>query len=234
MIQFEEVEVTVDDLTTGVRGQKKTLLSAINLELTQSRVALIGANGSGKSTLLKLINGLILPTRGQVLVDGSSTATAGRNVRRRVGYVFTDPLAQLVMTTPLDDVELSLRSSVRNRHDRRDLALKLLAERGLDGLANQSIYDLSGGERQLVSLTTVLAVQPSVIVADEPTTLLDLKNRQLLRRAFDELDQQLIVSTHDLELASDAERVLLMDEGRVAADGPAREVISYYRTAMMS
>lgn len=234
VIVLAGVHVRVDDLTTGVRGQTKTLLHDISLRLAEHRIALIGANGSGKSTLLKLINGLVTASEGEVEVDGLNPKTQGRDVRRKVGYVFTDPLAQLVMTTPLDDVELSLRSTIRKRADRRERAMQLLEERGLGHLANQSIYDLSGGERQLVSLTTVLAVSPSVIVADEPTTLLDLRNRQLLLRAFDTLDQQLIISTHDLELARETDRVLLVDEGRIIADGAPGEVVDHYRKAMLA
>lgn len=232
MIELRSVTVSVDDLSSSERGARKSLLSDINLTLEQSRVAIIGANGSGKSTFLKLLNGLIHPGEGQVSVDGLDTVRDAKEIRRHVGYIFTDPLAQLVMSTPLDDVQLSLRPHVKNRTERRAHALALLEERGLARVANQSIYDLSGGERQLVSLTTVLAVNPAVVVADEPTTLLDLRNRHRLRAAFANLTQQLVVSTHDLELAAEMERVLWIEAGVVVADGNAHEVISAYIEAM--
>jgi len=232
MIRFEQASVVVDDFTSG-QAAAKTLLDTFDLTLAEHRVVAIGANGSGKSTLLKLINGLILPTTGTVTSAGFNTATQGREVRRRVGYIFTDPLAQLVMSTPFDDIELSLRTLGMGRPERRDRAHQILAERGLGHVARQSIYDLSGGERQLVSLATVLAIEPSIIVADEPTTLLDLRNRYRLRDAFAELDQQLIVSTHDLELAADADRCLLVDSGRIVADGAPAEVIAHYRSTML-
>ena len=104
--------------------------------------------------------------------------------------------------------------------------------RGIGGVAHQSIYDLSGGERQLVSLTSVLAVNPSVVVADEPTTLLDLRNKAALRRVFETLEQQLIFSTHDLDFALLAERVIVIDEGRVVADGEPQSAIAYYEERM--
>lgn len=204
------------------------LLHPTSLELAERRVAVIGANGSGKSTLLRLFNGLVLPSAGDVLVDGLDTARQGREVRRRVGFVFTDPMAQLVLATPADDIELSLRPLLRDRAARRVEALRLLGERGLAELADQSVYDLSGGERQLVALTSVLAASPSIVVADEPTTLLDLRNTDRVRAAFAALEQQVVVATHDLELAADAERVLVIEGGRVAADGEPAEAIDFY------
>jgi biotin transport system ATP-binding protein len=227
-IRLAGVGVQVPVLT-GRTVTQKTLLDGIDLELTERRIAVIGANGSGKSTLLRLFNGLVEPSVGLVSVDGLDTVRDGRAVRRRVGFIFTDPMAQLVMSTPVEDIELSLRRRIRTRRDREAAALALLESRGLAHLARQSIHDLSGGERQLVSLTTVLAVEPVIVVADEPTTLLDLRNRELLRRAFAELEQQLIVSTHDLELALDFERVIVVEAGRIAFDGAAEPAISHYR-----
>lgn len=204
------------------------LLQPTTLELGERRIAVIGANGSGKSTLLKLLNGLVLPSVGRVVVDGHDTAQDGREVRRRVGFVFTDPLSQLVLATPADDVELSLRPLIRDRAARRTEALRLLAERGLAAVADQSVYDLSGGERQLVALTSVLAARPTVVVADEPTTLLDLRNRDLVRAALAALDQQVMLATHDLDLAAEADRVLVVDGGAVVADGAPDETVAAY------
>lgn len=228
MIRLNDVNV----LAETAAGPGRTILDRVNLELAERRVAVIGANGSGKSTLLRLLNGLILPSSGRVEVDGLDTRTDARAVRRRVGFVFTDPLAQLVMSTPADDIELSLRRILPNRAQRRAHALALLAERGLERLADQSIYSLSGGERQLVALTSVLAAGPAILVADEPTTLLDLRNRNLVRRAFDGLEQQLVYATHDLEHAAQAERVLVVDEGRVFVDGEPQASIAAYRALM--
>lgn len=228
MIRLNDVNV----LAETAAGPGRTILDRVNLELAERRVAVIGANGSGKSTLLRLLNGLILPSSGGVEVDGLDTRTDARAVRRRVGFVFTDPLAQLVMSTPADDIELSLRRILPKRAQRRAHALALLAERGLERLADQSIYSLSGGERQLVALTSVLAAGPAILVADEPTTLLDLRNRNLVRRAFDGLEQQLVYATHDLEHAAQAERVLVVDEGRVFVDGEPQASIAAYRALM--
>lgn len=227
-IRLSGVTVTVP-LLAGREVVDRTLLADLDLELTERRIGIIGANGSGKSTLLRLLNGLVAPSAGRVTVNGFDTVRDGKQVRQQVGFVFTDPLAQLVMSTPIEDIELSLRRRFRRRAERESAAYALLAARGLEHVARQSIYDLSGGERQLVSLTTVLAVEPQIIVADEPTTLLDLRNRELLRRAFADLDQQLIVSTHDLELVDDFDRVFVVDAGRVVFDGVPDRAVAHYR-----
>ena len=226
--------VTIDRVTVAVETdstpEPKVLLDAISLELSEQRIGVIGANGSGKSTVLRLVNGLVQPTAGKVTVDGADTVRDVRTVRRNVGFVFTDPLSQLVMPTGREDVELSLRRSVRNGTERRKAAEAALDRMGLLDLADQSIYELSGGERQLMALAAVLAVNPSVLVLDEPSTLLDLRNRELLRRTLAGLDQQIIMSTHDLDLALEMDRVLVIEQGEVAFDGGAAAAVDHYRT----
>lgn len=229
MIQLREASVSVH-LPEAGRDRVKVLLHPTTLELSERRIAIIGANGSGKSTLLRLFNGLVLPSTGAVRVEGLDTRRDVRLVRRLVGFVFTDPMAQLVLATPLDDVELSLRKRIRDRAERRAEAARLLAERGLSPVAEQSVYDLSGGERQLVAFTSVLAAEPEIVVADEPTTLLDLRNRDRISQLIAGLEQQVIVATHDLDLAAEAERVLVVEQGRVVADdSPGPAIAAYLR-----
>ncbi|MCY0906496.1 energy-coupling factor ABC transporter ATP-binding protein [Arthrobacter sp. H14-L1] len=210
-------------------GSVRTILHPTTLDLSEQRIAVIGANGSGKSTLLRMLNGLLLPTTGSVSVDGLDTRADGSAVRRQVGFVFTDPLSQLVMPTPLEDLELSLRRRIKSATARRQEALRILQEYGLEPLNDSSIYELSGGERQLVALATVLAVEPKLLVLDEPSTLLDLRNTRLLRSRLAGLSQQLILSTHDLELAVDCSRALVIEAGHVVFDGPAADAVAYYR-----
>jgi biotin transport system ATP-binding protein len=218
------VRVAVDG-----RPDPNVLLQDITLNLTERRIGVVGANGSGKSTLLRLMNGLVPPSSGTVTVNGSDTVRKVRAVRQQVGFVFTDPLSQLVMPTGREDVELSLRRSVRNGVERREKANSVLGRFGLLPLADQSIYELSGGERQLMALAAVLAVDPSVLVLDEPSTLLDLRNRELLRRTLSGLEQQIVMSTHDLDLALDMDRVLVMEAGRVVFDGRPADAVDAYR-----
>ena len=205
------------------------MLHPTTLALTERRVALVGANGSGKSTLARLVNGLVAATDGRVLVDGLDVAREGREVRRRVGFVFTDPAAQLVMPTAAEDVALSLRRRHRDKRERRSAALDVLRAHGLDGLGDRSVHGLSGGQRQLLALAGVLATEPTVLVADEPTTLLDLANARRVGDLLLGLPQQLLLVTHDLELAARCDRALLLADGRVTADGAAAEVVAHYR-----
>jgi biotin transport system ATP-binding protein len=215
-------------VTVPTASGELTLLRDLDVSLDERRVAVIGLNGSGKSTLLRLFNGLVRPSSGTVTVHGTDVARDVRAVRRRVGFVFTDPLSQLVMPTPVEDVELSLRGTGVPRARRRRAALELLERVGIGHRAEHSIYDLSGGERQLAAFAAVLAVEPEVLVLDEPTTLLDLRNRGRLMALLDGLPHQLLISTHDLGLAATAPRVLVLHEGSLVADGPPEEVVPAY------
>lgn len=210
-------------------GEVRTLLESTSLTLSEHRIAIIGANGSGKSTLARLFNGLVTASSGRVEVDGLDVARHGRTVRRRVGFCFTDPAAQLVMPTCVEDVELSLRRRVPHAAERRARALATLAELSLAEHAHDSVHSLSGGQRQMVALAGVLACDPDIVVADEPTTLLDLINTQRVARHLFELRQQLVLVTHDLELAARCERVLVVDSARVVFDGPAERAVAEYR-----
>jgi biotin transport system ATP-binding protein len=220
------VEVPVDD---DPHAPPRRLLGPLDLRLDERRVTVIGANGSGKSTLLRLLNGLVLPSSGTVCLAGRDTRSEGAAVRRQVAFAFTDPLSQLVMPTGREDVELSLRRTHRDRSARRAAAEATLERFGLLDLADQSIYDLSGGERQLMALAAVLATEPRLLVLDEPSTLLDLRNTLLLRRLLVELPQSVVMATHDLDLALEAERTLVVDRGIIVFDGAPADAVAHYR-----
>lgn len=205
------------------------ILEPTTLRLTQSRVGIIGANGSGKSTLARLLNNLTSPTSGRVLIDGIDTTRHPAEVRRKVGFCFSDPSAQLVMPTCVEDIELSLRRSHSDPRQRRQAALAVLAEHGLAERADTSVHALSGGQRQLLALAGVLAVGPDIVVADEPTTLLDLANTRRIADVLFGLSQQVILVTHDLDLVGRCERVLVVDQARVVFDGAARPAVQHYR-----
>lgn len=216
----------------GPDGDSRTILHPVTLALAEARVAVIGANGSGKSTLARLVNGLVEPTSGAVSVDGLDTVRDGAAVRRRVGFVLTDPDAQIVMPTPLEDVALSLRRAGVPRGERDARAREVLARFGLADRAEVSVHALSGGQKQLLALAAVLATEPQVLVCDEPTTLLDLRWRARVDALLAELEQQVVLVTHDLEVAARADRLLVVDEGRVVFDGDPREGVAFYRRLM--
>ncbi len=210
----------------------QVVLRDLDLELSERRIAVVGANGSGKSTLARLLNGLVLPSAGSVCVDGLDTRRDGAAVRRKVGFVFTDPDAQIVMPTVAEDVEFSLRRKGLDPDVRRERVAAVLATFGLAGRADRPSHLLSGGQKQLLALAAVLVTEPEVLVCDEPTTLLDLRNADLIARTLDALPQQVVLVTHQLEVADRYQRVLVMDDGRVVEDGPPERAVLAYRRLM--
>ncbi|MEM7291945.1 MAG: ABC transporter ATP-binding protein [Pseudomonadota bacterium] len=223
MIELHEVSYRVEGAT---------LLSGITLDLSEHRIAVIGANGSGKSTFARLLNGLLEPTAGEVIVQGMDTKTRGREVRRQVGFVFQNPDNQIVFPTVAEDLAFGLKNLGLDVDECKSRVTDMLEFCGLDGFEDRLIHQLSGGEKQLVAVAGVLVMRPAVIVFDEPTTLLDLQNKSRIHSAIDRLEQQAIVVTHDLDLISEFERVICFAGGRVVADGPAVEVIEFYRAEM--
>ena len=226
-VTFEDVSVTFD-------GDASPTLDRIDLELREHRIGVIGSNGSGKSTLARLVNGLGSPTLGRVSVDGLDVDRHGREIRRRVGFVFSDAENQIVMPQVRDDVAFSLRRLKLPRAEREARVDAALDRFGLSALADASPHTLSGGQKQLLALASVLVMEPELIIADEPTTLLDLRNRARIAHEFSRLEQQLIVVTHDLDILADFDRVICLDEGHVIADGAPREVCDHYRNLMLA
>jgi biotin transport system ATP-binding protein len=208
---------------------ERVVLAGIDLTLAERRIGLVGGNGSGKSTLARLLNGLVLPTRGRVRFDGLDTARDGRAVRRRVGFVFTDPDAQIVMPTVAEDVAFSLRRSGLNRAEVDARVADALNRFGLGGHAEHPCHLLSGGQKQLLALTSVLVTEPDVLVCDEPTTLLDRRNARQVSDLLTGLPQQVVLVTHDLERLDGWDRVVVLDEGRVVADGAPDQALADYR-----
>lgn len=207
-----------------------TAVRDVSLTISEQRVGIVGANGSGKSTLARLFNGLVAPTSGTVTVDGLDAQRDGAKVRKRVGFVFTDPDAQIVMPTVAEDIAFSLSRSSLTQSEREARVTQALKSFGLLDLAQRSVSELSGGQKQLLALAAVTVSQPSWIVADEPTTLLDARNVRLIENYWRQLDQRLIVVTHQLDSISDFDRVIVMDDGQVVADDTPRSALKLYRS----
>lgn len=210
----------------------RPVLRDLDVELADRRIGVIGANGSGKSTFARLLNGLVIPTTGRVSVDGLDTAREGAAVRRKVGFVFSDPDAQIVMPTAVEDVEFSLRRSGLDKASRRERAVAVLERFGLGEHLDHPAHLLSSGQKQNLALAAVLVTEPEVLVCDEPTTLLDLRHTRRVAALLDTVAQQVVLVTHHLELVLGWERVLVMDEGRLVFDGPGAEAVPHYRRLM--
>lgn len=206
----------------------REVLRGVDLELTEHRVGIVGANGSGKSSLARLINGLVRPTRGSVLVDGLDVARNTKAVRERVGFLFSDADSQIVMPTVREDLEFSLRGRGLSAGEVSRRVEAALEEYGLADHVDHPCYLLSGGQKQQLALAAVLLLEPAIVVADEPTTLLDLRNQRRFAQGLAALPQQVILATHHLELLAGFDRVVVLDAGQVVADGPPALAVSAY------
>jgi biotin transport system ATP-binding protein len=208
---------------------ERQVLRGIDLEFDERRIGIIGSNGSGKSTLARMINGLIKPDTGRVTVDGIDAAKKGAQVRKKVGFVFTDPDSQIVMPTVAEDLAFSLRRSGLSKAEVAERVDEMLVRFRLDRHRDHPAHLLSGGQKQLLAIGAVLIRRPEVVVADEPTTLLDLRNGRVVADALNSMDQQVIVVTHQLALLDGFERVIVIDDGRIAFDGTPAAAVPAYR-----
>ncbi|MBR9842324.1 MAG: ATP-binding cassette domain-containing protein, partial [Rhodobacteraceae bacterium] len=206
----------------------RTVLQDISLSLTERRIGIIGANGSGKSSFARLLNGLVLPTSGTVKIDGLDTSTKGKEVRRKVGFVFQNPDNQIVFPTVAEDLAFGMKNL---RLPKDEIARKtdaVLARYDMTDLRDHPAHLLSGGQKQLLAISGVLVMEPAYLVLDEPTTLLDLRNTRRIASALEALEQTVILATHDLDLLSDFDRVLVFDETRIVADDTPANAIPFY------
>jgi biotin transport system ATP-binding protein len=207
---------------------ERVVLRSVSATLAEHRIGVIGANGSGKSTFARLLNGLVLPDVGTVTVHGVSTATDAAAVRRMVGFVFTDPDAQIVMPTVSEDIAFGLRKRRLGRDKTERLVAEALDRVDLSDHAEHPAHLLSGGQKQLLALTSVLVTEPSILVCDEPTTLLDLPNTRRILALLDALPQQVVMVTHDLEAVVGYDRVLVFHDGRLVADDSPGPAVAHY------
>jgi energy-coupling factor transport system ATP-binding protein len=224
MIEVKDVYYTYP---SGVEALKGVSLTIKNGEF----VAIMGQNGAGKTTLIKHFNGLLKPTKGEVLVDGVKTKeTSVARLARNVGFVFQNPDNQLFCETVEDEVAFALKNfgfKETTLKKRVTWALNLL---GLTEYRKTSPFMLSGGERKRVALASVLAWNPKVVVLDEPTIGQDYEQKEKLRQFIIQLNTQkktVVVVTHDVEFVAECNpRVILMAEGKTIADGVGKTVLT--------
>lgn len=223
-------EIIVRDLrfhyTPGVE-----VLRGITLTVTPGAVAIIGQNGAGKSTFVRLLNGLLKPTGGEVLVDGVSTrSTTVATMARKVGLVFQNPTDQLFKSRVLDEVMFGPLNLGLSPEEARRRAEAALARVGLTGVEQHNPYDLGLAERKLVTIAGVLAMDTPVVILDEPTIAQDVNGVRQIGEIVTWLQAQgrtVITITHDMDfVARYFQRVLVFQDGQVLADGTAQEIFS--------
>src|SRR6056297_39716 len=221
-------------------GQPEPALKNINFKVKQGDfISIIGANGSGKSTLAKLLNVLLKPNKGDILVEEINTKEKEKiwDIRKNVGMVFQNPDNQIVATMVEDDVAFGLENiaipsaEIRKRVDH---ALKLV---NLDGYESHETHKLSGGQKQRLAIAGIIAMEPSCIVLDEPTAMLDPQGRKEVIDTIKFLNKEknitIILITHFMEEASISDKVYVMNEGKIQSQGPPSEVfeqIDYLRS----
>lgn len=219
IVSANALHYTYDDGTDALRGVTFTIHHG-------EAVGIIGANGAGKSTLLLHLAGAILPTGGSVRVgDLPLTAATQREVRRTVGMIFQDPDDQLFMPTVLEDVMFGPNNMGFPHPEAERRALEALSRVGAEHLRDKPPYHLSGGEKRRAAIATVLAMEPAILVMDEPTTGLDPYARRTLMQLVRNFTHTRIVATHDLDMVLDiCPRTIVLHEGKVRADGATIEL----------
>ena len=189
-------------------------------------VGLIGANGIGKSTILKMMTGL-LEHEGTLRMFGLDVCREHLpEIRKRTGYVFQDSDSQLFMPTVYDDLAFAPRNYGMNREEVEQRVEKALSRTGIEHLKHRQNYKMSGGEKRMACIATILTMEPEVILMDEPSITLDPYNRRLLIRTLNEMKETKIIASHDLDMVLDTcERVILLSPEGIAADGSAEEIL---------
>ncbi len=191
------------------------------------KVALIGPNGAGKSTFMSLLNGVELPTNGQVHINGTRVEKASLiEIRRKIGIVFQDPDDQLFCPTVYDDVAFGPLNLGLPRDEVDKRVQESLALVGLEGFDERSSYHLSFGERKRLALATVLSYRPEILVFDEPSTNMDPLNRRKLINWLKSSDKTILLCTHDLDIALEVcDRCILLTDGKIVADDAASKIL---------
>ena len=205
------------------------ILKQVTMQIESGEsVGLIGANGVGKSTLLKLLVGLNENYTGDIRVEGIPVSNQNLSaIREKTGYVFQDSENQLFMSTVSEDIAFGPRNYGLPESEVKKRVEDALKRMRIEHLAEKQNYKLSGGEKKMAAIATILSMQPEVVLMDEPTIALDPKNRRNLIHILNELSQTKLIASHDLDMIYDTcDRVVLMDQGEVVADGMAKEILT--------
>ena len=221
--------VSCERLTFSYPGSEEPALSRVNFGLRPGEyVGVVGPNGGGKSTLVRLLNGLLRPDSGGVRVSGHDPATDPFEVRKHLGVLFQNPENGLVAPFVEDDVAFGLENLGVPREEMRERVARAILAVGLEGYERREPHTLSGGEKQRVALAGLLAVEPEILVLDEPTSMLDAAGRREVLERLEALRSRKTVMhvTHHLEELLNADRILVLNGGELVADESPQRLLS--------
>ena len=219
MIEFRNVRFSYENTAEVIKDMSFVIEDG-------ESVGLIGANGAGKSTVMKLLLGLVFG-EGRILIDGIEVKKDTLpDIRRKLGFVLQNSDNQMFMPTVFEDMMFAPLNYGMSREEAEAKVDQILGRMGLGFLKNRYNHKISGGEKRMAAIATVLAMDPEAILMDEPTSALDPYNRRIVINMIRELPQTKIITSHDLDMIMDTcSRVILIADGRVAADGPAEVIL---------
>ena len=219
MISFSDVSFSYE--------KSRSILEHISFKIDEGEaVGLIGANGAGKSTLMKILLGL-LKAEGTVTVGGKKVCEKNlKEIRKTLGFVFQNSDNQMFMPTVVEDITFGLVNYGMRKDEAEVKADKILENLNIKDLKSRHNHTLSGGEKRMAAIATVLAMEPKVLLMDEPTSTLDPYNRRQVINIVNALPQTKIITSHDLDMILDTcSRVILLSDGKIVADGPAEQIL---------
>lgn len=221
MIKIDQLSVKYQDGNQVING--------IDLRVKDGEtIGIIGANGAGKSTLLMTMVGILFPGEGSIEIDGVLLDNKNlRELRERTGVVFQNPDDQLFMSNVFDDIAFGLRNYGMQEENVKQKIMKIMEELGVEKLQHMSSHKLSGGEKRIIAIATVLVMEPSVVLFDEPSSFLDPKTRRRLIHLLRELKMTKVIATHDLDMALElCDRIVVLKKGKVFAEGNAKDILT--------
>lgn len=222
--------ITLEGVSYSRDGRE--VIAKTLLDISDARIGLVGRNGSGKTTLARLLAGLVRPDSGRVLINGVDVARDRRAAIRTVGILFQNPDHQIIFPTVEEELAFGLRQLGRSKDAARDGAVAMLARFGKTHWQGRAVATLSQGQRHLVCLMAVLAMEPALIILDEPFTGLDIPTTRLMHRYLTQVGPSVLHITHDPGALVGYDRVIWMDNGAIRESGPAAQTLALYEAAM--
>lgn len=225
---MSHIHIDLENVSFGYEKNSQILNNITFTAHENDSIGIIGANGAGKSTLLKLLVGLNLPDAGSIRVEEILVEKETLpKIRERIGYVFQDSDSQLFMPTVYEDVAFAPRNYGLPEEEVERRVSHALSAVYITHLKDKPIYKISGGEKKLVSIATILSMTPDIILMDEPSIALDPKNRRNLINILNQFDHLKIIASHDLDLVLDTcNRTILLADGQIVADDETEKILS--------